>query len=588
MKKIFCFFAIGLFVAVTLFSCDDFLDINNNPNNPSSVDVTIDARLPWFQHYFLSSYVCTGMRVACIMQHRSFVNRTGNEGLAQGWRGGTGFSTTSYQGFFVGGACNYNDLMVAAEKEGAYHYMGAAMAIRAAGFMMMGDLYGEMPYSEALSEAITPKYDDGKEIFYGCLDELDQAIELLKKTQEPGATPLSKGDSWNEGDVDKWIRLCYGLKARSLNNLTKKPDYNPDDVLAALANAPTSNANATVVKHYDIQESSLSDFLWGDPMQTSYAFNWMSMNANSRLSKWYIDLLTDFDGKGIEDPRANSFIPWAQVGGATKQWMRSEGVDLQSDIRIDGGPFPTTYDVDTKKWYCNTTNANRLGDTVYVSFRTGAIGYFGTSDDQYRATDQTILASGTVFNLPASPTMFLTYPEMAFIEAEAQFRKGNTAAAFEAYKKGISSNIELINNYLTAGSTNPSKAKMEQTDIDNFLNNAIGTATDLTLAKIMTQKFLALSWNYQNWNDMRRLDYGLDNGVAPGAYYDWAIPYEYFQDANAQMTIPLGKQYRRWSHCSHERNYNSANLRDSHPKAYADDIYCYPVWWDYPNDNYKN
>jgi len=605
MKKIFCFFTIGLLATISFNSCNDWLDINNNPNSPSSIEPTIDARLPWFQHYGLASIACTGTRVACIMQQRTAVSRTSNEGYCVGWYGTQGFSTTSYQGFFVGGACNYNDLMVQAEKEGAYHYMGAALTIHAAGFFMLADMYGEIPYTEALSEAITPKYDDGKEIFYGCLDELDRAIELFQKTQEAGATPLSKGDSWNGGDVDKWIRLCYGLKARALNNLSKKTDlYSPTDILAAVAKGPTSNANSVVIKHVDVASDNVGDFLWGDPFQNNGVYNWLGQNVNTRLTKWYVDLLTNFDSKGIEDPRANCLIPWAQVGGTTKRWMRSEGVDQQSAIRMNQGPFLTVYNnaatpvevkdgdnvvatYPSKTWYCNTPNTARWGDTVYVSLRSGSISVFRETDDQYRAGDGTILGTGTVLTRTNSPNLFMTYAEMAFIEAEVKFRGNDRAGAFTAYKNGISSHITLLNEYLEAESTNPSKLKMSQADIDHFLNNAIGTAADLTLAKIMTQKYIALSWNYQNWNDMRRLDYGLSSGVAPGAYFDWNIPYEYSQDANAQMTIPLGKQYRRFKHCSHEINYNSTNLRASHPKAYADDLYSYPVWWDHPNDNYK-
>jgi hypothetical protein len=528
------------------------------------------------------------------MQQRTATTRTSADGLAAGWTGGAGFSTTTYQMFFVLGAANYNDLYAKAEAEGAYHYMGAAKAIHAAGFMMLADIYGEMPYTEAISEAVTPKFDDGKTIFEGCLATIDEAIELLRRTQEKGAPSLSEGDSWNGGDIDKWIRMCYGLKARWLNNLSKKAAlYNADAILEALAQGPTSNANSTVINHVDIAGDNVGDPLIADPLMTSPVYDWVGMSTATRITKWYVDILTDFDGKGIEDPRANSFIPWAQVGGTNKTWMRSQGVDVQSDIRMKQGPYATVYnnadesitsangqEVPPKGWYCNAPNADRRGDTVYVSFRTGSIAYDHTEDDQYRAPDGTVMATGTALTRPSSPTLFVTYPEMCFIKAEVLFRKSDKAGAFAAYKEGIGSHIELINSYLEEGSDNPSKAKMSASAINNFLNNAIGTSADLTLAKIMTQKYIALSYNYQNWNDMRRLDYGLAGGVAQGAYYHWAIPYEYFQDANAQKTIPLGKQYRRWRQCAHELNYNSEQVIAGNPHALDDDIYTYPVWWD--------
>src|SRR5699024_11794226 len=88
-----------------------------------------------------------------------------------------------------------------------------------------------MPYTEALGEAITPVFDDGKTIFEGCLQDIDEAIEYFNREQPVLATPLDKGDSWNNGDVNKWIKMCYGLKARWLNNLSKKTSiYDADEI----------------------------------------------------------------------------------------------------------------------------------------------------------------------------------------------------------------------------------------------------------------------------------------------------------------------------------------------------------------------
>lgn len=47
--------------------------------------------------------------------------------------------------------------------------------------MTMLDIYGEMPYSEALTSSITPKYDDGKAIYEGCMAMIDEAIANFKK-----------------------------------------------------------------------------------------------------------------------------------------------------------------------------------------------------------------------------------------------------------------------------------------------------------------------------------------------------------------------------------------------------------------------
>ena len=117
---------------------------------------------------------------------------------------------------------NIDPLIEKAEAEGAYHYEGAAYCIKAMGFMMMLDLHGELPVQEAFTGKTNPAYDDGKTMYELCMGYLDKAIENFGKQQNATAPALSAGDLWNDGEVSKWLKLCYGLKARYLLKLSKK------------------------------------------------------------------------------------------------------------------------------------------------------------------------------------------------------------------------------------------------------------------------------------------------------------------------------------------------------------------------------
>lgn len=586
MKKIIYILAIlGIF---SLISCDqEWLDINEDPNNPSNTVASVDSRLPWIQHHFLYAQMSAGARSSYVTQQLTFINSTAANSVLAGWNPASGTVTLPYQWFFVVSAANLKDLEDKATEEEAWHYIGAAKAIRAMGFMLMTDWYGEMPYTEALGESVTPKYDDGKTIFEGCLADIDEAIKYFNMPQNVTATPLSKGDSWNGGDVQKWIKMCYGMKARWLNNLSKKSSlYNAQSVLDALSKAPTSNNDNTVVDHKDLTSDNVGDVMWADPLMASIIFSNVSMNTNIRITKWYEDILVNFDNKGVEDPRADKLIPWAEFKQG-KEYIRSKGVDMLSDIRMNNGPMGVTFNasdspiqnngrtVPAHSWYVNTANQNRWGDTIYVSFRSSAIGYYGNTEDIYRFNDGTVASTSSFYTRPDAPTHFLTYSEMCFIKAEVLFKQGDKNGAFDAYKKGIVAHIELMNQKLnTYGNVNPSKSPMSQEKINNFINNGIGDASNITLGKIMTQKFIALSFMQQNWNDMRRHDYNSD------IYSGWQIPYEYFKNSTAQTKIPLGKQFRRMMQPALEKTYNSENLEASHPSAMNDDIWSYPVWWD--------
>lgn len=582
--------------AILLFnSCkESWLDINVDPSNPTNVVAPVQNRLPWMQHHLLYAHAAAGVRSALITQNLSFIKNTSQQSMSAGWDPIQGMSTTPYQFFFVAVGSNLPDFEKAAEEQGAFHYLGAGKVIKAMGFMLMLDWLGEIPYTEALGENISPKFDDGKTIFEGCIADIDQAIAYFEMTQTAGAPALSAGDSWNGGDVEKWKRLAYGLKARWLNNLSKKSIYNPDEILALLDKAPINNATSTVVNHVDIVEP-VGDVLFGDPLKASVMFSNMGMNTNFRITKWYEDILTNTADPTIADPRADKMIPWAQFGSGSLQnkvFKRSKGVDMSSDIRMNAGPITPSFNNSSSVLTLNAgtaserkilpysnyiagTNSARYGDTLYVSTKSNSIGYNKAANDQYVWADGSS-AGTSIFNArPDAPTFVMTFAEMSFIKAEIYFKKGNANLAFEAYKAGIKAHIDMMNAKLTQyGAVNPSKSPMKAEDIANFLDKGIGTASNLTLSKIMTQKYIALSYSHQNWNDMRRYNY--DSAI----YAGWKVPYEYTVTASAQNKIPKGQFFRRVMQVNHEFNYNAENVRASHPRALSDDVWAQPVWWD--------
>lgn len=603
--KLFKYIGLCVLLVLTTTSCTNYLNINTDPDTPSNSTASVQTRLPWMQHYYLYAQGVANVRTALITQENTSLGtrRATRDGYLAGWRGDNSTSTTVYQWLFIGCLANFNDMIAKCEEVGAYQYEGATYAIKAMAFMLMQELYGEMPYTEALGSAVTPKYDNGKVIFNGCISDIDKAIELLNKPQASTVPALSAGDSWNGGDVNKWIAMCYGLKARWLNNLSKKSGtYDTATILDCLSKAPTSNAVSTVIKHQDLATDNVGDILFSDPMYANVNYCSIGMNKNTRPTSWYTGMLTNFDNKGIEDPRADKLLPWRQ--GGDKIWRRSSGADQQSPRRMSNYPYPTTYNDHTGKavtltasdgtvltvapgsWYCNTTDKTCWGDTIYNSFYSSALNQGDPSED-WTSTDGSILASGTMFTRPTSPTFLVTYPEMCFIKAEIYFNKGDKGTAYAAYKDGIQASIDLMNSSLAAynktDAQNPSKSQISSAKVDAFMNGAIGTQDDLTLGKIMEQKFIAMSMTSQNWTDMRRYDYNTT------AYPNWAIPYEYYQDNLAQKTINMGFQYRRWSQPGTlETSYNEVEWKASNKYAAADNIWQYPCWFDCATDAQYN
>ncbi len=324
---------LGCILILGLGSCKKWLDVNTDPDNPSNANVLIQNRLPWIEHFYMYSAGVANFRTACIAGVYYAIAAAQNT-FSTTWQCSNANSTTPYQTWFVAVSSNVVDMYNSAQKQGAYHYMAAADVFHALGFMQMLDIYGEMPYTEAGTGNPSPSPDDGKTIFNGCMAHLNEAIALFSKGQETGAPALSSGDYMNNGDVSKWIKLCWGLKARYMLKLSKKSDlYNADSILYCLSKGPQSNADNTLVLGFN--NSTVTDFLLGDPVVTNGNFNYAAYGNNQRISQFHYNLLTNMRGAGVVDPRMTKIVPASmanvQLDANGKvfdfTWKRSIGVD---------------------------------------------------------------------------------------------------------------------------------------------------------------------------------------------------------------------------------------------------------------------
>lgn len=639
MKKIL-YITLSLMFLLGSSSCDKWLDVNVDPDSPNDASATPEIRLPWIQHYYLYAWGVANVRSSFINGTLGYVSSTSSNSRLVSWDPIQSSCTTIYQNWFLGAAVNINPLIEKAEAAGAYHYLGAAYCIKAMGFLMMLDIYGEMPYTEALTGKYNPAYDQGDVIYNGCMDDLDKAIEYFGMTQEAGAPALATGDNWNGGDVNKWLKLCYGLKARYLLQISKKDSFDPTAVLTALQNAPQSNNDNTTVKHYNVQGDATM-FTTGDPYQANVTWDYAAYGTSQRATRWYANLLTNnyTGGSGVIDPRMSKMLPAmmtniklnASGDILSYDWRRDVGLDMmESDVRLNGGPLNASYNATANErtytiadeterndfiascphpytvdganvivtyppgsFYINSNNYKRAGDTIYVTMRANSLSTSGRSvTDMYyypTSTANAVGGTGTFFARPDSDTDILSYAEMCFIKAEVYLRQGNAPDAYTAYRAGIQAAFDRMQTKLgeweASGTVNPDQMPMDPADIAAYMSSdaVVQGAASLTMADIMQQKLLAMGFSMQNWNDMRRFNYSAGNIGSFGVVYrDYKRPYEFTATNKMTGTAPTDLTYwfRRFNQSAHESNYNNEQLMASNPLAMQDAIWSDPVWWD--------
>ena len=137
-----------------------------------------------------------------------------------------------------------------------------------------------------------------------------------------------------------------------------------------------------------------------------------------------------------------------------------------------------------------------LNDLMYAAGDPRYAVYFDTDDSS---------ALGTLYGSANSPVFFMSYDELKFIEAEAQFRNGNTTAAAAAYNAAVGANLTR-----TVGST-------------AYLASVSKTAVTITLKDIMVQKYIALFLSPETWTDWRRTGYPALT-AASGSVLGGALP----------------------------------------------------------------
>lgn len=606
----------ALTAALSLVSCAEWLDVNTDPENPTLESAEYQLELAHCEFYTNSAQQFAAWRSSMAMGDWTRNSDLGSHYWKMSyWAPVDNITTTPYQWFLVGAGATLKDMYAKAMAAENWHYAGVAKVLLAYGYMLMTDLYGEMPYTQGLSESAIPEYDNGKTIYLGCLTDIDEAIDLLSRNIDAKLPSLAVGDFWNNGDVNKWSKLANLLKARWINKLIKKGEgsylegkYDRQTILDCLSKAMTSNADNTVINHTDDNGTTHDDLGWNEPVDYSPLFSVCGGNSGYIATKMLYDNLTNFAGLGVEDPRADHILPWAKSKkseAAVKEikwnengtWRRTLGVDLSSNIFSTGGPLRSSYSADKGGWYINTTSDARLGDTVYVESTSRAKGWNANKDLLYRRSGDGSEESGSFYSRVSAPTYVGTYAEACFIKAEVLFNSGDKSGAYTAYKEGVKASIELMNEKLKVWvnedaslASCPSFTPIDQADIDNFLANGIGSAGDLTLGRILTQKRIALLFSVEIWNDMRRYDFNKEY------FLGWSIAAYHDVNADASSAIPAGQYFRRWRQCSHELNYNTDNLQaigNEVPGAdmsfvkngkacwnLKPDVWTINVWWD--------
>ena len=232
-----------LSIAIIFNSCSSWIDssLNTDPNNPSDVAMAqlvapIEANLAYIAGGELPRFTSEWMQQIAGLQSQSAdidIYNISEADTENAW---------SYN-LYSPGMINSKLLMEKAAAKSAPHYSGVAKILMAYHLGITTDLFGDIPYSDALKGAsgqTKSKYDTQETIYSTIFTLLNSAITDLNSASgafSPGTEDLIYG-----GDKTKWTKTAYALIARYKLHLVKQKGASAyTDALTAIANAYTSN-----------------------------------------------------------------------------------------------------------------------------------------------------------------------------------------------------------------------------------------------------------------------------------------------------------------------------------------------------------
>lgn len=214
--------------AVLFMSCDDFGNLNNDPNNPSQVRTEL---LLTNAERSMSDVVgaVTGTLLVQYIGETQYTD-------AQEYRN----MNANFNGWYTGPLQSLQTIInLNSDPETApdvlsggsnANQIAVARILKAYFYQMMTDRWGMIPYSEALQgrDNFSPAYDDQADIYADIINELKEAVN-----QMDGGTGV-RGDILFDGDMDQWALFANSLRARAALRIA---DANPSLAAAEFSDA---------------------------------------------------------------------------------------------------------------------------------------------------------------------------------------------------------------------------------------------------------------------------------------------------------------------------------------------------------------
>jgi len=433
---------------VFIASCKkDYLDVNKDPNNPTTatVDLVLPTALGYSAYNIGNPYQILG----------GLWGQFWTQGpTASQYKALDQYSITStnydrqWINVYAGPLNDFKYIVDQGLATDRKAYAGIGRIMQAYMFQVMTDLQGDIPFSEALNANggnTKPVFDSQDKVYDGLISLVDEGLSYL---DDNDPNPPGNDDFFYKGDVSIWRKFGNTLK---LKIYLREAYVRPDVAEAGIKAMYTAND-----EFLGLDEDAFVPFITQQFNQNPLFATFQALTTSNLLAS--NTALNYF--RNNNDPRINIFYTPATASPNTGN---QAGIDQGNGANLGGNQ--------------NANSFSKPGP---------AIGGPITIDDPNGGAD--------------APVIFLSAAESYFLQAEAIARGWGTGNAEEMYQNGIAASLlfwglseDDVNTYLAQPAIAfPGGGSVEQ-----------------QIKAIITQKWASMDGteNIEAWTEWRRTGY---------------------------------------------------------------------------------
>jgi hypothetical protein len=287
--------------ALMFLGCDNYLDVNQSPNNPESAPPSVVLPNALIGSAFSNANELN--RFASTVMDYNY----GAAGSPAGWdiynTNGADFGNQWRFEVYGGAGVAYEALIKQANLIGSTSYRGIAKIMKAYTLSIATDVWGDVPYSQANQGELflNPRIDAQEDIYKGnsslnIISLFDLVRDGIADLNVPATANPGVDDVIYGGNLTKWKKAGYTMLLKFAMQISVR-----EPALAA------SVINEVVANSYiSANSENLSVLFGGSTGSQSPIYTWTNVSlflGDMNVSTGYLNLLT-----GLADPRLDLFV----------------------------------------------------------------------------------------------------------------------------------------------------------------------------------------------------------------------------------------------------------------------------------------